>query len=491
MSDLITLFVAAMIYSGYAVLFFGIFVMFLALLNKAKFRTYKLDPSYKPTFTFLTPAYNEEQFIRGTIKAFLRTSYPNSLKDMVIVNDGSTDRTREIVSRYATHIVDAATGRATPGRRKVTSRYPKITLVNKSGGGRGKAYAMNVGLPYVTGELTLITDGDIRIQSDIFEKSARHFSEPEVGAVVGYASIEKTGKSPLEGFIDFEFFSSQELNRRGFNVLGVHFIIPGGMSVFRSGIIEYMGGYPPDTLAEDTDLSFNIAMKSGKDVHYDTGVRVVSNEPMKLRDLWDQRVRWGRGNLQVTLKHRDKVGRPRYGRAATVVYPFWLAYIILPIAFLLSAGGIILDMTWSLDIAFPQAIKDLLIITFFGFWAFAAMLYRGRSALEGLLSPGIPVFSAFFSFLFFDEGIISLVSYMGFSQLSWYVGTVLGLWILLAIPGSYVSLWVSDRHQKLGMLLQLAVFGYWMFLITCVIHGYGKELARHENIWIKTRKPDP
>jgi cellulose synthase/poly-beta-1,6-N-acetylglucosamine synthase-like glycosyltransferase len=143
---------------------------------------------------------------------------------------------------------------------------------------------MNVGLPYVTGELTLITDGDIRIQSDIFEKSARHFSDPDVGAVVGYASIEKTGKSPLEGFIDFEFFSSQELNRRGFNVLGVHFIIPGGMSVFRSGIIEYMGGYPPDTLAEDTDLSFNIAMRSGKDVHYDTGVRVVSIEPMKLRE---------------------------------------------------------------------------------------------------------------------------------------------------------------------------------------------------------------
>ena len=488
MPEFIASVVAAMIYSGYAVLFFGIFVMVVALLNKAKFSTYRMDETYKPTVTFLTPAYNEERFIEGTIRAFLCTSYPNMLKDMIIVNDGSTDSTRRIASRYATHVIDTATGAVLPGRRKVTSRYPRIILVNRSGGGRGKAYALNAGLPYVTGDLTLVTDGDIRICRNLFEKAVRHFSEPEVGAVVGYASIEKTGMSPLEGFIDFEFFSSQELNRRGFNVLGVHFIIPGGMSVFRSGIIEQMGGYPPDTLAEDTDLSFNIAMKSGREVHYDTGVKVISNEPMKLRDLWNQRVRWARGNLQVTLKHRDKVGKPRYGRAATVLYPFWLAYIILPIAFLLSAGGIILDITWSLDVIFPQAIKDFLILSFFGSWAFAAILYRGRSALEGLLSPGIPVFSAFFCFLFFDEGIVSLITYIGLSQISWHVGTVLGLWIILAIPGSYLSLWVSDRYHRLGAFLQLAVFGYWMFLITCVIHGYGKELARHENIWIKTMK---
>jgi cellulose synthase/poly-beta-1,6-N-acetylglucosamine synthase-like glycosyltransferase len=488
MTDLIAGIVAAMIYSGYFVLFFGIFTMFLAILNKAKFRTYRLDRFYRPRFTFLTPAYNEEQFIEGTIRAFLNTSYPNRLKELVIVNDGSTDRTPEIAARYATRIVDASTGRARPGRRRVTSRYPPITLINKKGGGKGKAYALNTGLPHVKGELVLITDGDIRIRRDIFEQSAKHFTDPEVGALVGYASIEKTGRSPLEGFIDFEFFSSQELQRRGFNVMGVHFIIPGGMSVFRAGLIESMGGYPPDTLAEDTDLSFNIMMKSGRRVHYDTRVRVISNEPLKLRDLWNQRVRWARGNLQVTWKHRNRVGHRRYGRAATVIYPFWLVYIILPVAFLLSAGGIMLDMTWSLGTQFPQLIRDILVLSFFGTWLFSAVLYRGRSALEGLLSPGVPVFTAFFSFLFLDQGIVGLVAYLGFPNLAWLVGTALGLWILLAIPGSYLSLWLSDRHQRLGTLLQLGVFGYWMFLITCVVHGYGKELARHPNIWIKTRK---
>jgi cellulose synthase/poly-beta-1,6-N-acetylglucosamine synthase-like glycosyltransferase len=488
MADIAASLVAAMIYSGYFVLFFGIFVMFLAVLNKAKFRTYRLDRAYRPSFTFLTPAYNEEQFIEGTIKAFLNTSYPNRLKQMIIVNDGSTDRTPGIARKYATHIASASTGRTRPGRRRVSPRYPKITLVNKEGGGKGKAYALNTGLPYVKGDLVLITDGDIRIQRDIFEQSAKHFTDPGVGALVGYASIEKTGRSPLEGFIDFEFFSSQELQRRGFNVMGVHFIIPGGMSIFRAGLIESMGGYPPDTLAEDTDLSFNIMMKSEKRVHYDTGVRVISNEPMKLRDLWNQRVRWARGNLQVTWKHRNRVGRPRYGRAATVIYPFWLVYIILPIAFLLSAGGIILDTAWALDTQFPQVIKDILILSFFGTWLFSAVLYRGRSALEGLMSPGIPVFVAFFSFLFLDSGVIGMISYLGFPQLTWLAGTVLGTWILLAIPGTYLSLRLSDRHQRLGTLLQLAVFGYWMFLITCVVHGYGKELARHESIWIKTRK---
>ena len=488
MTEAIALIVAAMIYSGYAVLFFGIFMMFMAFLNKAKFRTYKLDRTYKPRFTYMIPAYNEEEFIEGTIKAFLNTSYPNRLKNMVIVNDGSTDSTPEIIKRYATRIIDSSTGKSRPGKRKAGRDYPKITLVNKTNGGQGKAYVMNTGLPFVKGDLVLITDGDIRIQRDAFEESAKHFADQDVGALVGYASIEKTKRSLLEGFIDFEFFSTQELNRRGFNVFGVHFIIPGGMSVFRHGLIENMGGYPPDTLAEDTDLSFNIMMKSGKAVHYDTNMRVVSNEPLRLRDLWNQRVRWARGNVQVTWKHKDKVGKPRYGRAATLFYPFWLAYIILPVAFLLSTGGIVLDMVWELGIIFPQSLKDLLIITFFGSWLFSAILYRGRSALEGLLSPGVPVFSAFFAFLFFDEGIMSLITYLGFPVLAWWAGTMLGLWILVAIPGSYLSVSLSDRYQRLGTFVQLLVFGYWMFLITCVVHGYVKQLSHHPNVWIKTQK---
>ena len=144
-------------------------------------------------------------------------------------------------------------------------------------------------------------------------------------------------------------------------------------------------------------------MKAKTKVHYDTQVKVVSNEPLKLRDLWNQRVRWARGNVQVTWKHRDKVGRIKYGRAATVTYPFWIVAIILPIAFLVSVGGIMLDMTLGLATPFPQIVKDILIFSFFGSWLISTILYRGRSALEGLLSPGIPVFMAFFLFLVFIQ----------------------------------------------------------------------------------------
>ena len=126
MVDIISGLVMAMIYSGYVVLFFGISVMFLSIFNKAKFKTYKLDRNYRPKFTFLTPAYNEEQFIEGTIKAFLATSYPNRLKRMVIVNDGSKDSTPDIIKKYATKIVDAKTGNTKAGHRKVAKDYPEI-----------------------------------------------------------------------------------------------------------------------------------------------------------------------------------------------------------------------------------------------------------------------------------------------------------------------------------------------------------------------------
>ncbi len=473
------------IYSAYAVVFIGVLASLLAFLNKIKHSRYFLDESYRPKVSFIVPAYNEGQFIEKTIKKYLETTYPENLKEMIVVNDGSTDRTREIAERYACRIVDAETGKAIV----VKGRKGNVTLVNRKEGGKGKSYALNDGIRFAKGDVYLITDGDIEISPDIFEKGVKHFADSEVGVVIGFASVKKSRKRRvITDFIDYEYESTQNLHRRGYNVLGAHYIVPGGMSFFRKGVIEGLGCYSARTLAEDTDLSFDILMKTKWKIRYDVSVRVWSNEPRKLRDLWNQRVRWARGNMQVTWLHRHKVGRPRYGMAATLLYPFWFANIILPIAFIVSTSGLLFSMLSGINIPHPGFLKAMLTFSFFGVWLIASILQRFRSSFAGLVSPGFFMLLGFYSFLFFDKGVIGLFEYAGIPAMGNLMASMLSVWLFISIPGTYLSLKVSDRNERLGQLLQFGVFGYWMFLITAAFHGYVMEIMGKERKWIKTRK---
>jgi hyaluronan synthase len=221
--------VTTMVYASYVVIFLGVGISLLAFLNKVKYSRYRLDEDFRPSVSFITPAYNEEQFIENTIRRYLRTTYPEELKEMVVVNDGSRDRTGEIAGLYASRIIDSETGRV----RYIPGRKGRITLVNRKLGGKGKAYALNDGIRFARGEFFLVTDGDIELAPDIFSVGLKHFSDPRVGVVIGFASVKKTKRSILNNYIDYEFFSGQALNRRGYNVLGAHYIVPGGMSFFR------------------------------------------------------------------------------------------------------------------------------------------------------------------------------------------------------------------------------------------------------------------
>jgi cellulose synthase/poly-beta-1,6-N-acetylglucosamine synthase-like glycosyltransferase len=253
-------------------------------------------------------------------------------------------------------------------------------------------------------------------------------------------------------------------------------------------VIEEFGGYKPRTLAEDTDLTFDILMNSGWKINYEMNARVWSNEPTKLRNLWDQRVRWARGNIQVTWLHRKKVGKRKHGKPATIYYPFWLAHIVLPIAFLIGTSGIMLSILFNIGIPYPSLLKDVLLFSFFGIWFIVSVMYRFRSSFEGLTNPGFVMLAGFISFLFFDRGIFGVFESLGLSGIGNIIGIAVSLWLFIAIPGSYFSLWVSKRSEGLGQFLQLGVFGYWMFLVSAAFQGYVMELRKRERIWIKTRK---
>jgi poly-beta-1,6-N-acetyl-D-glucosamine synthase len=152
-------------------------------IRLAKKRIQSLD---KVSYALITPARNEEKFIERTITSVINQSQLPAL--WVIVDDGSTDRTPEIVESYSKH-------------------YPWIELIRraqrKDRNFAGKVYAFNDGLVRVESlqvELIGNLDADISFGPDHFEFLLKKFEEnPRLG-VAGMAYTEEGWDSTLDSF---------------------------------------------------------------------------------------------------------------------------------------------------------------------------------------------------------------------------------------------------------------------------------------------------
>jgi len=96
-----------------------------------------------PTCTIIIPAHNEEKVIGQTLEAMLRLEYPRELLRILVINDGSSDRTRDIILEKA-------------------ECDPRIVLydVPEGKGGKGKSRALNLGIRQVDSEVVAIYDAD-------------------------------------------------------------------------------------------------------------------------------------------------------------------------------------------------------------------------------------------------------------------------------------------------------------------------------------------
>lgn len=473
-----------MLVFGYLMLFLGISLMTLSIFDMPKEVAYKSNKRYEPTFSLIAPSHNEEPVIEKTIKTFLHViDYPMSKKEFVIVNDGSTDKTAEVVMKYAGTIIDAETGKT----KHIPGKYKNVILVNRPVGGKGKAFVNNDGIKYSKGEIIFIIDADIQVDKNAFKIAGSHFSDKTVGAVSGYVFATKT-HGLWNKFIICEYIIGQKLLRRGFNFLGIHYIIPGGCAIMRRSLVERVGDYTPDTLAEDTDFTWRIITETKAKINFDPSIKVVADEPSTMLSLWNQRVRWARGNLEVTWKHRRKVGNLKYGKAASSTYPFWIASQIMPFAFLVSTTAVIIvTLTGGTFFTAVHVLAVGLGIAFYLSCLAVMSITKGKYWLECLITPGLPVLIALTTAMLYPGGIVALLNIVTHTDVGTIVGLILGVWILLAIPGTFFCLWIAKHgHTKIADTIQLLIFGYWMFSIVCTFDAYYHELKKSDKVWIRT-----
>ena len=230
-----------------------------------------------PAVSVIVPAYNEEQTIGRTLKNLLGLDYPKNKLEIVVVDDGSTDRTYEQIKKI---------------------KSPRIKILRQKNG--GKASALNFGLAKTKHDLVAVVDADSFPEKAALLKAVQYFSQPKIAAVTSHVLVGKK-KTVFEKWQDLEFMLVA-VARKVREKLNLIDATPGAMSVYRKEVLKRLGGFDEKNLLEDVEIAWRLLRHGYKiKMAYDAVVR--TNYPDSWRKWWQQRTRWGVGGLQTLAKH--------------------------------------------------------------------------------------------------------------------------------------------------------------------------------------------
>lgn len=458
---------------------------FLLVPFHAGFNHYRLAAPYHPRVAVIVPAWNEGAVIGASIDRLMSLDYPAGLLRVYVVDDASTDDTPAVVAAKREEYRGA------------------VFHLRRERGGEGKAHTLNHGITHVLREdwmqAMLIMDADVIYLRDSLQKMTRHLADPGVGAVTAYIREGSTPKNFLNRFIGFEYVLAQLGSRRAQNVLGAMACLAGGAQLHSRVNIEALGGaIDTGSLAEDTVTTF-LTQLDGRRVVFEPHAIVLAEEPHRVEALWKQRLRWSRGNVQLTNRFSHLWFRPARGhRLGSISFGLtWFSVFLLPVFMLMSSIGLI--GLYLLDSPFAT-------VVFRSLWIFIGCAYiytialalqldpvMSRSAWrEALLFPGlismIVLLSAFFPGLF-TERVPSLFG-LHLTDVGVSVWTLAAFaWISLCM----VAAWGAKRLDMVGapswlMALYVYIVGYGPILCAITFDAYIKEARGAAMTWDKTEK---
>ncbi|HZT44020.1 MAG TPA: glycosyltransferase [Chthonomonadaceae bacterium] len=276
----------------------------LALIQRVREKWRVFPAGFIPPVSVVIAAYNEEKVIARTVQALLDSAYPDL--EIIVVDDGSKDRTAEVV-------------------RETFASEPRVRVFRKENG--GKASALNRGILAARGQILIALDADTLFTPDTISRLVRHFADPRIGAVSGNVRVGNADKL-LTKWQSLEYTTSQNFDRRGYDLLNCITVVPGAVGALRRAAVMEVGGYTSDTLAEDTDLTWKLR-RAGWRIVNDNSALAYTEAPETLRNLAKQRYRWAFGTLQCLWKHRFALGQQ--GAFGWLALPsLWLYQILFP-----------------------------------------------------------------------------------------------------------------------------------------------------------------
>jgi biofilm PGA synthesis N-glycosyltransferase PgaC len=227
----------------------------------------------EPMVSVLMVVRNEEAALRGKLENLLKLDYPAELCQIVVVSDGSTDGTENILREYAGN--------------------PRIHVVLNQLS-RGKAAGLNDGMAMVQGDIVLFTDARQYIESDALRLLMESFVDPKVGAVSGELMLGDPRKG--ESYRGMGLYWQvekriRELESAGGSVVGA----TGALYAVRRELVVEV---PADTLIDDVYTPMHV-VRQGARVLFDPRAKAWDIPNLGEQREFRRKVRTLTGNYQL------------------------------------------------------------------------------------------------------------------------------------------------------------------------------------------------
>jgi cellulose synthase/poly-beta-1,6-N-acetylglucosamine synthase-like glycosyltransferase len=323
--------------------------------SKRKKKLLFSDKKKLPTISVIVPVKNEENVVGRIINALMKADYPQDKKEIVIVEDGSVDRTAEICRKFA------------------EENPSQVKLVRRSVSD-GKPSALMAALKHATGEIVGVLDADNVPEPDILLRVAYYFNDSSVVALQGRVLAINAEENMLTKFVAQEETVRYEGFIGGKEALGLFVPLNGSCYFVRKTVIEDIGGWDTTVLSEDMELAARLIHKGHK-IKYASDVRSWQEYPASLTGFFKQRVRWFRGTMEVGVKYGKLLGnlnRMSLDTEITLVGPF--VFISFILGYLISMLSLIVPVELdflSLSLANVTSVLTVILLAAGG----VAMVY--------------------------------------------------------------------------------------------------------------------
>lgn len=311
----------------------------------------------KPFVSIVIPAFNAVSTIGQTIKACLEQDYPKDKFEIVVVDDGSSDNTRDVAAGFNIRYI-----------------YQKKS---------GPASARNNGWRNSKGDAICFTDADCIPESDWVSKLVRHYNVNNTGAVAGSYSVHG---SPylLDKFVHYEIQYRHSRMPEYINSFGTY------NTMVKKAVLEATGGFNPEyyrASGEDTDLSYKIT-RAGYRIYFAKDASVNHKNILRFWKYFLVQFRHGCWRMKLYKGNISMIARDEYGYWKDFLETFLVMALIFSLFFdhgyraMLIAALFLIQLPLAVKIAFQA--KDAIYLSF-SFVTFIRAFVRIAGGIFGFI----------------------------------------------------------------------------------------------------------
>ena len=240
---------------------------------------------YNPLFfvmklSLLIPCYNEEKTVKSCVLSCLSQTRP--FDQIVVVNDGSIDKTGEILKSF--------------GRQ--------IKVVNTQANTGNKSRAQEYGLGFITGDVVVMTDADTLLSPNFSEAIETEFKHNQADVVVGY--VQSLRHNWLTALREIDYIMGQDIYKKAQSHLNSILVVSGCAAAFKTSLFKKLITFDHDTLTEDLDFTYK-AHAHNLAIRHSNKAVVYTQDPNTLHSYINQMRRWIGGGIQNAIKHRRTI----------------------------------------------------------------------------------------------------------------------------------------------------------------------------------------